>query len=82
MDPNERITATDIIGLLEENFVDLNSPCVNPRQQTPTQPSNPPIPPTQPMSQLPGSVQPSFSFSGFTRYIKDTSSKVMQTVQK
>ncbi|CAG2116429.1 unnamed protein product, partial [Medioppia subpectinata] len=84
VDPNERMPATDIIGLLEENCVDLNAPCVNPRQTTPTQPTNPVIPsgvPNAPLPQIPGSAQPSFSFSGFTRYIKDTSNKVMQTVQ-
>ncbi len=82
IDPNERISATDIIELLEQNFVDLNSACVNPRQPTPTQPTAPVINQNNPSPQIPGSAQPSFSLSGFTRYIKDTSSKVMQTVQK
>ena len=83
VDPSERITATDIIGLLEENFVDLSSACVSPRQPTPTQPpSNSMSAPNNPLPQIPGSAQPSFSLSGFTRYIKDTSSKMMQTVQK
>ena len=83
VDPNERITATDVIGLLEENFVDLTSPVVSPRQPTPTQPQpNTMAAPNAPLPQIPGSAQPSFSLSGFTRYIKDTSSKVMQTVQK
>ena len=82
MDPNERMPATDIIGLMEENCVDLSSPVVNPKQPTPTQPTAPTVAQTNPVSQIPGTAQPSFSFSGFTRYIKDTSSKVMQTVQK
>lgn len=82
VEPNERITATDIIGLLEDNFVDLTSACVSPRQPTPTQPlSTSMSAPNNPLPPLPGSAQPSF-MSGFTRYIKDTSSKVMQTVQK
>jgi len=85
VDPNERIKAEDIVKLLEDNFVDLNSACVNPRQPTPTQPTVPVITQTNQSNQvpqIPGSAQPSFSLSGFTRYIKDTSSKVMQTVQK
>ncbi len=68
--------------MLEQNFVDLSSACVNPRQPTPTQPTAPVINQNNPSPQIPGSAQPSFSLSGFTRYIKDTSSKVMQTVQK
>jgi hypothetical protein len=82
VDPNERLTAQHIVKLLEENFVDLSSPCVNPRDPTPTQPAVPVISQNHQMPQIPGSAQPSFSLSGFTRYIKDTSSKVMQTVQK
>ncbi|XP_054162058.1 cyclin-G-associated kinase-like isoform X2 [Oppia nitens] len=83
IDPNERTNATDIIGLIEEDCVDLNSPCVNPRQPTPTQPIKSDVTHdmNKPLPQIPGSAQPSFSFSGFTRYIKDTSNKVMQTVQ-
>lgn len=81
IDPTERVKAEDIIKLLEENFVDLNSACVPPRQSTPTHPTPPVVTQTNQTQQIPGSAQPSFSLSGFTRYIKDTSSKVMQTVQ-
>lgn len=78
IDPRERVTIREIIELLEANFVDLNSSCVPPRQPTPTQPSQPPLP----VNHTPGSAQPSFSLHGFTKYIKDTSSKVMQTMQQ
>ncbi|KAJ6224835.1 hypothetical protein RDWZM_003380 [Blomia tropicalis] len=84
--PNNRSSATEIIKLMEDNLVDLNSPCVTPRILPPTsQVLNPAINQTQMQSNpthqmnVPGIAQS--YFSGFTRYIKDTSSKVMQTVQ-
>lgn len=87
LDPNNRSSATEIIKLMEDNLVDLNSPCVTPRILPPTsQVLNPAINQTQMQSNpthqmnVPGIAQS--YFSGFTRYIKDTSSKVMQTVQK
>ncbi|XP_053209325.1 cyclin-G-associated kinase-like [Panonychus citri] len=84
VDPRERVAIDDIISLLNKNFVDLDSPCVRSPQSTPT---NQPSPSHQPSNQQtapphPGSAQPTFGLSGFTRYLKDTSSKVMQTVQQ
>lgn len=72
---------------MEDNFVDLNSPCVVP-SKLPSNVSNvnvSAIPPVDishanPIPHVPGVAQS--YFSGFTRYLKDTSSKVMQTVQK
>ncbi|RWS29397.1 cyclin-G-associated kinase-like protein [Leptotrombidium deliense] len=82
VDPCERIKIDGIISLLEANFVDLHSPCVKPRQITPTT-SHSTSPTHQLPTQAPGSAQPaSMSFSGFTRYLKETSSKVMQSVQQ
>lgn len=87
VDPRERIAIDDIINLLNKNFVDLDSPCVLSNQSTPINP-NQPSPLHQPSLQPqqppppPGSAQPTFGLSGFTRYLKDTSSKVMQTVQQ
>ncbi|RWS11543.1 cyclin-G-associated kinase-like protein [Dinothrombium tinctorium] len=81
VNPRERIKIEEIISLLESNFVDLGSPCVKPRQITPTT-SHPISPVHQMPTQTPGSAQPvSMSFSGFTRYLKETSTKVMQSVQ-
>ena len=88
VDPRERVAIDDIISLLDKNFVDLDSPCVRFPQSTPT---NQPSPShqvsnqqhsQQPTPPPPGSAQPTFGLSGFTRYLKDTSSKVMQTVQQ
>lgn len=80
----ERISIFEITKQFEDNFVDLNSPCMQTKQTTPTHSSQSPISSAsfvQPL-QLPGSAQSSLGFSGFTRYLKDTSSKVMQTVQQ
>jgi len=84
VDSRERITISKIIQLFEGNFVDLNSPCIQAKQITPTNPSQPAVSSfhsVQP-SQQPGSAQPSLGLSGLTRYLKDTSTKVMQTVQQ
>lgn len=95
VDPNERLKVDEVIKILEDNYVDLKSPCVPPKQPSPAH--VPPIPPHQnltvnqtPVTQsaIPGSAQtassaaPSLSsgFSGFTKYLRDTSSKVMQTI--
>lgn len=67
---------------MEANFVDLLAPCVSPRQPTPIQPIQQQPSPVHSASNIPGSAQPSFSFSGFTKYIKDTSNKVMQQMQQ
>lgn len=66
---------------MEANFVDLLAQCVSPRQPTPVQPVPQPSP-VHSASNIPGSAQPSFSLSGFTKYIKDTSNKVMQQMQQ
>lgn len=97
VDPVERANATNIIKVMTENFVDLDSPCVQPRTlpSAPSASTNPVAGGKQfetsgaaaaavgggmPPSNVPGGAQS--YFSGFTRYLKDTSSKVMQTVQK
>ena len=73
---------------MEDNFVDLSSFCVIPSLQvnnTSTNNVNSSLRtqttiPIQPAINVPGIAQS--YFSDFTRYIKDTSSKVMQSVQK
>ncbi|KAI1289824.1 Cyclin-G-associated kinase [Halotydeus destructor] len=91
VDPSERLTVDGIIAAFESNFVDLRDPCMNPKQPTPTQtyPETfiPPVVPVaqQPLSSIPGSAQPgnfSSKLFGFTSKIKETSSKVMQSVQQ
>lgn len=87
VDPEDRITIEGIIEVLERNFVDLIAPCVQPKQSSPVllSHSNNHLN-QQPSSQQgaamhsPGSAQS--ALSGFTKYLKDTSSKVMQTVQQ
>ncbi|KPL93605.1 cyclin-G-associated kinase-like protein [Sarcoptes scabiei] len=77
VNPKDRINATNIIKLMEENFVDLNSPCVNSRNiQTSTNltPNQ-----NQPSNHIPGIAQS--YLQGFTKYLKDTSNRVMQTMQ-
>lgn len=87
LNPSERTDASNMIRLMEANFVDLNSPCVPPRslpQATPVQMTTP-APTSSNIAAAPSGNVPGIAqsyFSGFTRYIKDTSSKVMQTVQK
>ena len=93
IDPDQRITIEGIIEVLERNFVDLIAPCVQPKQSSPIlgglsrnllSHSNNHL--NQQPSQAggamhsPGSAQS--ALSGFTKYLKDTSSKVMQTVQQ
>lgn len=86
LNPSERTDASNMIRLMEANFVDLNSPCVPPRslpQATPVQMTTP-APTSSNIAAAPSGNVPGIAqsyFSGFTRYIKDTSSKVMQTVQ-
>ena len=86
LNPSERTTAGNMIKLMEDNLVDLNSPCVSARtlpQASAPSPVNvhaAQAPSPNPAANVPGIAQS--YFSGFTRYIKDTSSKVMQTVQK
>ena len=84
VDPCERLSIDEIISTFETNFVDLTAACVTARQPTPTQlMDSASIPVQQPIP--PGSAQPSgqqFGLSGFTRLIKDTSSKVMQSVSQ
>lgn len=70
---------------MEDNFVDLNSPCVSPRllpqaNLISTNQVNTSTNQSSASTNVPGIAQS--YFSGFTRYIKDTSNKVMQTVQK
>lgn len=87
LNPNDRTTASGMIKLMEDNLVDLNSPCVSPRSlpqasfpsQVNVQSAALPSIPTL-SANVPGIAQS--YLSGFTRYIKDTSSKVIQTVQK
>ena len=83
VDPRERLTIDEIISTFESNFVDLNAPFVTGRQPTPTmEPAS--IPVQQPASvPAPGSAQQAgFGISGFARLIKDTSSKVVQSVSQ
>lgn len=89
LNSSERTDASNMIQLMEANFVDLNSPCVPPRSLPRASPivsqiSAPSPTPanvaTASAGNVPGIAQS--YFSGFTRYIKDTSSKVMQTVQR
>lgn len=93
INPDERVTIEGIIEVLERNFVDLIAPCVQPKQSSPVlggltrnllSHSNNHLnqPSTQPGAamQSPGSAQS--AFSGFTKYLKDTSNKVMHTVQQ
>ena len=82
LNPSERTNASAMIKLMEDNFVDLNSSCVSPRSLPPIQVNlheSSTLNSASPVN-VPGIAQS--YFSGFTRYIKDTSSKVMQTVQK
>ena len=76
---------------MNKNFVDLNSPCLIPKMDTKLSPtiSEQPSTTTTILTNLqtpvvvqavPGIAQS--YFAGFTKYLKDTSSKVMQTVQK
>lgn len=93
INPDERVTIEGIIEVLERNFVDLIAPCVQPKQSSPVlsgltrnllSHSNNHLnqPSAQPGAamQSPGSAQS--AFSGFTKYLKDTSNKVMHTVQQ
>lgn len=80
INPEDRVKIEEVIETLENNFVDLIAPCVRPKQISP-------IPtvsesPAHPIG-TPGSAQSvSQAFSGFTKYLKDTSSKVLQSVQQ
>lgn len=73
---------------MNKNFVDLNSPCLIPKMDTKLSPTISEQPSTTTTNlQSPVVVQavPGIAqsyFAGFTKYLKDTSSKVMQTVQK
>lgn len=93
INPDERTNATELIGKFEENFVDLNSPCIAPKSlpnaSAVAAPAN--LANSGRIAQsasgsesaaapVPGMAQS--YFSGFTKILKDTSSKVMQTVQK
>lgn len=90
LNPSERTDASDMIRLMETNFVDLNSPCVplrsSPRaspiasQMSAPTPSLANMANTASAGNFPGIAQA--YFTGFTRYIMDTSRKVMQTVQR
>lgn len=83
MNPDNRTNASQIIKLMEENFVDLNSPCELPNQ-APLK-TSPEIGNNGPNNLLSTTNVPGIAQSylaGFTRYIKDTSNKVMQTVQR
>ena len=102
VDPNDRFKIDDVIKLLEDNFVDLKSPCVEPKEPSPSHAPSPvggqaagvqvqqPLPgsaaqvPGQAPGLLPGqpSAGQSFGLSGFTRYLKDASSKVVQSVNQ
>lgn len=68
---------------MEENFVDLNSPCESSNQlplKTCPQVGNNGPNNSLNTTNVPGIAQS--YLAGFTRYIKDTSNKVMQTVQR
>ena len=98
IDPDNRITIDGVIEILERNFVDLIAPCVQPpKQSSPiligltrnllshsSNHLNSQQQQQQPQIHSPGSAQSAFvsPLSGFTKYLKDTSNKVMQTVQQ
>lgn len=86
VDPSERSSIDDIITSLEGNFVDLKSPCVQPDQikssipsQTASLPSQIPSSPPPPH---PGSAQPAFGLSSFTKYLKDISTNISTKIKQ
>jgi cyclin G-associated kinase len=80
INPDDRVKIEEVIELLENNFVDLIASCVRPKQTSPIPAAN--CPNSNPIG-TPGSAQSvSQALSGFTKYLKDTSSKVLQTVQQ
>lgn len=84
VNPADRIDCSTILKRMDENFVDLNSPCLTPKippHSTKMSPiaDQPALANLQSTVPVPGIAQS--YFAGFTRYIKDTSNKVMQTVQ-
>lgn len=84
VNPADRIDCSTILKRMDENFVDLNSPCIMPKippHSTKMSPiaEQPALANLQSTVPVPGIAQS--YFAGFTRYIKDTSNKVMQTVQ-
>nr|XP_027201464.1 cyclin-G-associated kinase-like [Dermatophagoides pteronyssinus] len=87
VNPSDRIDCSTILKVMNKNFVDLNSPCLIPKMDTKLSPTISEQPSTTTTNlQSPVVVQavPGIAqsyFAGFTKYLKDTSSKVMQTVQ-
>ena len=85
INPDDRIRVEEVIEILERNFVDMIAPCVRPKQSSPIAGGSfgQATTPGGQIGGQPGSAQSvSQALSGFTKYLKDTSSKVMQTVQQ